>query len=240
MLRFPSDKISPIKLELIFKSIYYLLDTTSSRQLAKMLHQIVMLSICSVALSLCFVSSSTFASRPNSVSYPQHNAPSRISREFRQANPLALPSAQHKANYQLDPITSQYDLNDVQTMQPAAQPSVYHSIIDRTDSSPIYNVSPAVQTSTATTGDLAAAAGHHHGHAHGKYYEYRAVPKKKTWKFGYKRGNHKHTISRHEHGKAGKHPHFKTKVKWHDKKSKGKGIHLWDYNHHDKKHYHHG
>ena len=121
------------------------------------------------------------------------------------------------------------------------QPSVYHSIIDRT-ATPSRPASLAVQASTAIDGDLHTAAGHHHGHAHGKYYEYRAVPKKKTWKFGYKRGNHKHTISRHEHGKAGKHPHFKTKVKWHDKKSKGKGIHLWDYNHHDKKHHygHHG
>lgn len=98
-----------------------------------------------------------------------------------------------------------------------------------------------LQASTTVVGDLNTAAGHHHGHHHGKYYEYREVPKKHTWKFGYKRGNHKHHIERHEHGKAGKkHPHFKTKVKWADKKSKGKGIHLWDYNHHDKKHYHHG
>jgi hypothetical protein len=120
-------------------------------------------------------------------------------------------------------------------------PSVYHSIIDRTDGPSRRQASPAIQTSatTATDDDLHTAAGHHHGHSYGKYYEYRAVPKKKTWKFGYKRGNHKHTISRHEHGKAGKHPHFKTKVKWEDKKSKGKGIQLWDYNHHDKKHYHH-
>lgn len=118
------------------------------------------------------------------------------------------------------------------------QPSIYHSIIDRTTAST--QLASPVQATTSTIGDLNTAAGHHHGHAHGKYYEYREVPKKKTWKFGYKRGNHKHTIERHEHGKAGKHPHFKTKVKWHDKKSKGKGIHLWDYNHHDKKHYHHG
>lgn len=118
------------------------------------------------------------------------------------------------------------------------QPSIYHSIIDRT-AAPSRLATP-VQATTSTVGDLNTAAGHHHGHAHGKYYEYREVPKKKTWKFGYKRGNHKHTIERHEHGKAGKHPHFKTKVKWHDKKSKGKGIHLWDYNHHDKKKHHYG
>lgn len=129
--------------------------------------------------------------------------------------------------------------NSAHYTPPLSQPSIYHSIIDRTEAS-ARPASPAVQTSTSAFGDLNTAAGHHHGHAHGKYYEYRSVPKKKTWKFGYKRGNHKHTISRHEHGKAGKHPHFKTKVKWHDKKSKGKGIHLWDYNHHDKKHYHHG
>ena len=121
---------------------------------------------------------------------------------------------------------------------PHYQPSVYHSTIEKA-ALPNNPASP-VQTTSTAVGDLNTAAGHHHGHAHGKYYEYREVPQKKTWKFGYKRGNHKHTISRHEHGKAGKHPHFKTKVKWHDKKSKGKGIHLWDYNHHDKKHYHHG
>lgn len=119
-----------------------------------------------------------------------------------------------------------------------AQPNIYHSVIDQTVNPA--SIASTAQTSTATIdGDLSTAAGHHHGHAHGKYYEYRAVPEKKTWKYGYKRGNHKHTIMRHEHGKAGKHPHFKTKVKWHDKKSKGKGIHLWDYNHHDKKHYGH-
>lgn len=125
---------------------------------------------------------------------------------------------------------------------PQTQPSIYHSIIDRTQTAgSTRQLASPVQATTATVaGDLQTAAGHHHGHGHGKYYEYREVPKKKTWKFGYKRGNHKHTIERHEHGKAGKHPHFKTKVKWHDKKSKGKGIHLWDYNHHDKKHGHHG
>lgn len=117
------------------------------------------------------------------------------------------------------------------------QPSIYHSIIDRTASGS-QPASP-VQASAAALGDLNTAAGHHHGHSHGHYYEYREVPKKKTWKFGYKRGNHKHWIERHEHGKSGKHhPHFKTKVKWADKKSKGKGIHLWDYNHGDKKHHH--
>lgn len=120
--------------------------------------------------------------------------------------------------------------------KPQAQPMIYHSTIDRRGAS-IPSIGQPLALSAPTT-DLATAAGHHHGHAYGKYYEYREVPKKKTWKFGYKRGNHKHTISRHEHGKSGKkHPHFKTKVKWHDKKSKGKGIHLWDYNHHDKKHH---
>lgn len=120
-----------------------------------------------------------------------------------------------------------------------AQANVYLSVIDRTAST--NQLASPVQATASTVGDLHTAAGHHHGHhAHGKYYDYREVPKKKTWKAGYKRGNHKHTIERHEHGKAGKHPHFKAKVKWHDKKSKGKGIHLWDYNHHDKKHYHHG
>lgn len=40
--------------------------------------------------------------------------------------------------------------------------------------------------------ELQAAAGHHHGH-HDGYYQYAGVPKKKAWKFGFKRGNHKHT-----------------------------------------------
>lgn len=51
-------------------------------------------------------------------------------------------------------------------------------------------------TATTTTGaDLQAAAGHHHKkhHGHGHYHQYAEVPKKKAWKFGYKRGNHKHT-----------------------------------------------
>lgn len=45
-----------------------------------------------------------------------------------------------------------------------------------------------VQSST----DLATAAGHHHGHHHSHYYQHVEVPKKKAWKFGFKRGNHKH------------------------------------------------
>lgn len=40
--------------------------------------------------------------------------------------------------------------------------------------------------------ELQTAAGHHHDHHHG-YYQYAGVPKKKAWKFGFKRGNHKHT-----------------------------------------------
>lgn len=69
-------------------------------------------------------------------------------------------------------------------------------------------------------------------HDSGHYYQYAKVPKKKSWEFGYKRGNKKHWIERHEKGHKNK---FKTKVKWYDKKGKGKGIHVWDYNHHDKK-----
>lgn len=138
--------------------------------------------------------------------------------------------------------------NPLEALVKQPQLPVYHSNpIDRRaiEARPVASANGLSLTSSASqatpVGDLATAAGHHHGHAHGKYYEYREVPKKKTWKFGYKRGNHKHTISRHEHGKAGKkHSQFKTKVKWHDKKSKGKGIHLWDYNHHDKKHGYHG
>lgn len=72
----------------------------------------------------------------------------------------------------------------------------------------------------------------HHEPDHGKYYMYAKVPKKKSWEFGFKKGNKKHWIERHEKGHKNK---FKTKVKWYDKKSKGKGFHIWDYNHHDKK-----
>lgn len=151
------------------------------------------------------------------------------------ATDLAAP--QFNANPTNNLASADFDNADqLRSLQP---PKVYQSTVGRV-------IGPArqasnVQASTTTVGDLNTAAGHHHGHHHhGKYYEYREVPKKKTWKYGYKRGNHKHHIERHEHGKAGKHPHFTTKVKWADKKSKGKGIHLWDYNHHDKKHYHHG
>lgn len=45
-----------------------------------------------------------------------------------------------------------------------------------------------------SSAELQPAAGHHHGHSHhGHYYQYAEVPKKKAWKFGYKRGNKKHT-----------------------------------------------
>lgn len=40
--------------------------------------------------------------------------------------------------------------------------------------------------------ELQGAAGHHHSHHHGHYYQHVEVPKKKAWKFGFKRGNHKH------------------------------------------------
>lgn len=198
-----------------------------------MYHQILIFSACSLALG----ASSVYCNgkfTPATVSYPQLAPRTPINN---QQGLLKSSSERHVADFNQAASSAQSGYSPSLT-----QPSVYHSIIDRTATEMTRQTSPAVQASTSTIGDLHTAAGHHHGHAHGKYYEYRAVPKKKTWKFGYKRGNHKHTISRHEHGKAGKHPHFKTKVKWHDKKSKGKGIHLWDYNHHDKKHYygHHG
>lgn len=78
--------------------------------------------------------------------------------------------------------------------------------------------------------DMATAAGHHHGKSHGKYYMFVEAPKKKTYKMGFKRGNHKHHIemkeSRH---KSHDHGYFK----WHDKK--GKGSHKWEYKHEGKK-----
>lgn len=86
--------------------------------------------------------------------------------------------------------------------------------------------------------DMAAAAGHHHGKSHGghgKYYMYTEVPKKHSYKMGFKRGNHKHTIERKESAhKSHVHSYFK----WHDKK--GKGSHKFEYKHedHKKKKYH--
>ena len=90
--------------------------------------------------------------------------------------------------------------------------------------------------------DLQTAAGHHHhGHDHHGYYQYVEVPKKKAWKYGFKRGNHKHTIEKHEKGHKNK---FHTTFKWHalekcKKKSKCKSVGKmsWDYKHHDKKHH---
>lgn len=43
-----------------------------------------------------------------------------------------------------------------------------------------------------SSGDLQTAAGHHHGKSHGHYYQYAGQPKKKAYKWGFKRGNHKH------------------------------------------------
>lgn len=51
---------------------------------------------------------------------------------------------------------------------------------------------PLANQSVQRSMDLATAAGHHHGHHHGHYYQHVEVPKKKAWKFGFKRGNHKH------------------------------------------------
>lgn len=89
--------------------------------------------------------------------------------------------------------------------------------------------------------DLEAAAGHQHDHGHGHYYQFVEVPKKKAWKFGFKRGNHKHTIMRKEKGYKNK---FHSEFKWHAKekcKKKSKcesvGKMKWEYKHHDKKHH---
>lgn len=48
------------------------------------------------------------------------------------------------------------------------------------------------EQSVQSSHDLATAAGNHHGHSHGHYYQHVEVPKKGAWKFGFKRGNHKH------------------------------------------------
>lgn len=91
-----------------------------------------------------------------------------------------------------------------------------------------------------TATDLQAAAGKHYGGHH--YHQMVEVPKKKAYKMSFKRGNHKHEISKHE--KLHKHK-FHTKFMWHakekckkKKKCKSVGKMTWDYKH-DKKHHHH-
>lgn len=77
--------------------------------------------------------------------------------------------------------------------------------------------------------DMATAAGSHHGKSHGKYYMYAEVPKKKSYKMGFKRGNEKHLIERKESAhKSHVHSYFK----WHDKK--GKGSHKFEFKHEGK------
>lgn len=82
--------------------------------------------------------------------------------------------------------------------------------------------------------DMATAAGSHHGKSHGKYYMFTEVPKKHSYKMGFKRGNHKHEIERKESvHKSHVHSYFK----WHDKK--GKGSHKFEFKHEEKKKKHH-
>ncbi|CAB3371672.1 POU domain, class 3, transcription factor 3-like isoform X2 [Cloeon dipterum] len=71
----------------------------------------------------------------------------------------------------------------------------------------------------------------------GKFFQYAHHPEHDLYEMGYHRGNHHHFRERHE--KAAPHAgHFKTKVRWGDKKG-GHGEHLWDYNH-DGHHDEHG
>lgn len=79
--------------------------------------------------------------------------------------------------------------------------------------------------------DMTMAAGHHHGKkSYGKYYMFTEVPKKHSYKMGFKRGNHKHMIER----KESKHKsHVHSYFKWHDKK--GKGSHKFEFKHEHKK-----
>lgn len=84
--------------------------------------------------------------------------------------------------------------------------------------------------------DMSTAAAHHSkSHGGGKYYMYAEVPKKGAHKWGYKRGNHKHSIEAKESAHKS---HVHGYVKWHDKK--GKGSHKYEYKHSEhkkKKHY---
>lgn len=80
-----------------------------------------------------------------------------------------------------------------------------------------------------TTSDMATAAGSHHGKSHGKYYMYAEVPKKKSYKMGFKRGNEKHLIERKESAHKS---HVQSYFKWHDKK--GKGSHKFEFKHEGK------
>lgn len=80
-----------------------------------------------------------------------------------------------------------------------------------------------------STSDMATAAGHHHGKSAGKYYMYAEVPKKKSYKMGFKRGNGKHVIERKESAHKS---HVSSYFKWHDKK--GKGSHKFEFKHEGK------
>lgn len=104
--------------------------------------------------------------------------------------------------------------------------------------SPIQAMESSIENAKVkmSSNDMATAAGHHHGKSHGKYYMYTEVPKKHSYKMGFKRGNHKHLIERKEYAhKSHVHSYFK----WHDKK--GKGSHKFEFKHddHKKKKYHH-
>jgi len=79
-------------------------------------------------------------------------------------------------------------------------------------------------------GDMATAAGSNHGKSHGKYFMYTEVPKKGSYKMGFKRGNKKHEIERKESVKKS---HVHSYFKWHDKK--GKGSHKFEFKHEEKK-----
>lgn len=81
--------------------------------------------------------------------------------------------------------------------------------------------------------DMDTAAGHHYGkHSHGKYYMFTEVPKKHSYKMGFKRGNHKHEIERKESRHKS---HVSSYFKWHDKKGKGSHKFEFKHSHHKKK-----
>lgn len=132
----------------------------------------------------------------------------------------------------------------------AAQPSTHKAVAAAAVASA--SVAPAAVGSASKGGiasgmsganDLQTAAGHNHGHKHSHYYMHIEVPKKKAWKMGFKRGNHKHEIMKHEKGYKHK---FHTHFKWHAKEKCKKKKHCksvgemkWEYKH-AKKHHHHG
>lgn len=127
---------------------------------------------------------------------------------------------------------------EVATYHTKQQQQQQQQLEPHSSSQPDDDLSAASHVRNSAT-DLQTAAGKHYGGHH--YHQMVEVPKKKAYKMSFKRGNHKHEISKHE--KLHKHK-FHTKFMWHakekckkKKKCKSVGKMTWDYKH-AKKHHH--